>query len=73
MHLEGPLVSHWIQKLEQSMENTSFVRVDSDTLDKLIRKTDELPSKISKEEEEKLKPVFEECLNKENILFNLKA
>lgn len=47
------------------MENTSFVRVDSDTLDKLIRKTDELPSKISKEEEEKLKPVFEECLNKE--------
>ena len=65
LHLEGPLVSHWIQKLEQSMENTSFVRVDSDTLDKLIRKTDEIPSKISKEEEEKLKPVFEECLNKE--------
>ena len=65
LHLEGPLVSHWIQKLEQTMENTSFVRVDADTLDKLIKKTDEIPSKISKEEEEKLKPVFVECLNKE--------
>jgi molecular chaperone HtpG len=53
--------------MEQSLENVSFVRVDSDSLDKLIKKTDEIPSKLSKEEEEKLKPVFESNVVKEKF------
>jgi molecular chaperone HtpG len=71
LSLDGPLISHWLPKLEQSNENLSFVRVDADTLDKLIRKTDEIPSKLSKEEEEKLKGLFENSINKEkyNIQF----
>ena len=71
LNLDGPLISHWLPKLEQSNENLSFVRVDADTLDKLIRKTDEIPSKLSKEEEEKLKVLFENSINKEkyNIQF----
>lgn len=67
LHLEGPLAPHWIAKMEQSMENIAFARVDSDTLDKLIQKTDEIPSKLSKEEEEKLKPVFESVVNKDKF------
>jgi hypothetical protein len=43
--------------MEQSIENISFVRVDSDTLDKLIKKDEELPSVLSKEDEEILKPL----------------
>jgi molecular chaperone HtpG len=53
--------------MEQSLENVSFVRVDSDSLDKLIKKTDEIPSKLSKEDEEKLKPVFESNVVKEKF------
>ena len=67
LELNGPLAPHWIAKLEQTVENVSFARVDADTLDKLIRKTDEIPSKLSKEEEEKLKPVFESSVNKDKF------
>lgn len=67
LHLEGPLAPHWIAKMEQSFDTISFARVDSDTLDKLIQKSDEIPSKLSKEEEEKLKPVFESSVNKEKF------
>ena len=65
LHLDGPLAPHWIAKLEQSNDNIMFVRVDSDTLDKLIQKDEEIPSKLSKEDEDKLKPLFEEVVNKE--------
>ena len=65
--LDGPLVPHWISKMEQEVENSSFARVDADTLDKLIKKTDEIPSKLSKEEEEKLKPIFEGVVTKDKF------
>ena len=67
IELDGPLTPHWIAKMEQTFENVTFARVDADTLDKLIKKTDEIPSKLSKEEEEKLKPVFESSVNKEKF------
>ena len=67
LELSGPLSSHWISKLEQSNENVTFARVDADTLDKLIKKTDEIPSKLSKDDEEKLKEIFEDCVNKEKF------
>jgi len=67
LQLDGPLAAHWISKMEQSLENVSFVRVDSDSLDKLIKKSDEIPSKLSKEDEEKLKPVFESNITKEKF------
>jgi molecular chaperone HtpG len=67
LHLDSPLAPHWIQKLEMDMEGVSFARVDADTLDKLIQKTEELPSKLSKEQEESLKPVFEDVVNKEKF------
>ena len=62
--LDGPLIPHWVSKMEQDFENISFVRVDSDTLDKLIKKDEELPSKLSKEDEEALLPIFEGTVNK---------
>ena len=47
------------------MENTTFARVDADTIDKLIKKDEEAPSKLSDAEKEKLKPVFEAEVNPE--------
>lgn len=63
--VDGPLASHWIAKMENDNENISFARVDADTLDKLIQKSEEIPSKLSKEDEEKLQPIFESVINKE--------
>jgi molecular chaperone HtpG len=65
LELGGPLASHWISKMESTLENVSFARVDSDTLDNLIKKDEEIPSKLSKEDEEQLQPVFESSVDKE--------
>ncbi len=73
LHLNGPLVPHWISKLEQEFEGITFARVDSDSLDKLIQKSDDIPSKLSKEDEEKLKPVFEDSVNKEKFTIQFQA
>jgi molecular chaperone HtpG len=67
LHIDGPLAPHWIAKLEQTYENVTFSRVDADTLDKLIAKDEEIPSKLSKEDEEKLKPLFEKVVDKEKF------
>lgn len=67
LKIDGPLAPHWVAKMEQSFENVTFARLDSDTLDKLIQKEDEIPSKLSKEDEEMLKPLFEEVVNKEKF------
>ena len=67
MVLDSPLTPHFIAKLESKLENVSFARVDSDTLDNLIKKDIELPSKLSDEEKEKLKPIFEDVVNKEKF------
>ena len=62
--LDGPLAPHLVSKMEQSLENTSFARIDADTLERLIDKGEEVPSKITKEDEEALKPVIEEVMPK---------
>lgn len=67
LHLDGPLAPHWIAKMEQSNENVQFSRVDADTLDKLIQKDEEIPSKLTQEDEDKLKPMFENVVNKEKF------
>lgn len=65
IELDGPLAPHWIGKMEQENEKLKFARIDSDSIDKLIKKEEDLPSKLSKEEEEKLKISFESVVNKE--------
>lgn len=62
--LDTHLTSHFVGKLEQTIENSTFARVDADTIDKLINKDEEIPSKLSDEEKEKLKPVIEEVVEK---------
>jgi molecular chaperone HtpG len=60
--LDGPLAPHWISKMEQSLENVNFARVDSDSIDQLILKEEEIPSKLTPEQVEALKPLFETTL-----------
>ncbi len=64
---DSPIDAHFINQLESKLENTSFVRVDSDTIDKLIKKEDVQPSKLSEEEQKKLQPVVESIVPKEKF------
>ncbi len=59
--------SHFVNLLESEIENNMFVRIDSDSLDNLIKKEDELPSKLSQEEIDRLLPVFEKQIGKEEL------
>src|SRR5690606_25180306 len=71
--LDSPIVSHLIQKLEADNENLTFVRVDSDHIDKLIQKDDTQISKLSEEESTKLKTVLEELVPKATYTVQLEA
>ncbi len=61
--MDTALSSHLVNKLEQSNTDVTFARIDSDTIEKLILKEEALPSKLSKDEEEKLKPIIEGLIN----------
>ncbi|MEM0542747.1 molecular chaperone HtpG [Flavobacterium sp. j3] len=69
--LDSPIVSHLIQKLESDNQNMTFVRVDSDHIDKLIQKEDTQISKLSEDESNKLKTVVEEIVPKANYSVQL--
>ncbi|MEM9686719.1 MAG: molecular chaperone HtpG, partial [Bacteroidota bacterium] len=71
--LDSPIASHLIQKLETSKEKLSFVRVDGDHIDNLIKKEDKQVSKLSDEEQEKLKPMIEAIVPKEKYTVQLEA
>jgi len=64
--MDGPIDNHFINTLEQKFENTSFVRVDADVVDKLIKKEEPMPSKLSNEELDTLKPIFQEVAGSEH-------
>ena len=57
--MDTVLDNHFVNLLEQKWSGTRFVRVDSDVVEKLIPKEDSIPEKLSKEEQEKLKPIIE--------------
>jgi molecular chaperone HtpG len=57
--MDGDLDSHFINQLEQKFEDSRFVRVDSDVVDKLIQKKDTEETKLSAEERNELTHIFE--------------
>lgn len=65
--LDTPIDSHFVNLLESELENSTFVRVDSDVIDKLIRKEEEFPSKLSQEQKDKLLPIIEKQVGSENF------
>jgi len=69
--MDGALDSHFINNLEQKFENSGFARVDSNTIDKLIVKEEEIPSKLDDKEKETVKTAFERNIDKQafNVVF----
>ena len=54
--------NHFMQHMEQKKTGITFVRVDSDTADKLVQKDEEKASVLSEKEEEKVKTIFTDSL-----------
>jgi molecular chaperone HtpG len=71
--LDSPIISHLIQKIEGDNSEISFVRVDSDHIDNLIKKEDTAISKLSEEEQTSLKTVVETVVPKQNYTVQLEA
>ena len=59
LEMNGQLDSHYINWYESKNEGTRFVRVDSDIIEKLIQKREELKMSLSEAQQELMRPVFE--------------
>jgi molecular chaperone HtpG len=56
--LDGQLDVHLINHMESKLKDSRFVRVDSDVVDKLIQKDETRESKLTADQQEDLKSVF---------------
>lgn len=63
MVMDGPLDTHFINALEMKLENSHFARVDADVIDKLIKKEEEQPSRLSDKEKEAIRAIFEKTVD----------
>ncbi|AQS93618.1 molecular chaperone HtpG [Polaribacter sp. BM10] len=71
--LDSPIISHLMQKLEGGDGKIKFTRVDADHVDNLIKKDDNVISKLTDEEKEKLKPIIESAVNSKSYTVQLEA
>ena len=71
--LDSPIIGHLLQKFEQKDSKISFVRVDSDNIDKLINKDEKQISKLSDSQKDKLKSLIEEVISDKKYIIQLEA
>ncbi|MBR1644761.1 MAG: molecular chaperone HtpG [Bacteroidales bacterium] len=62
--MDSVLTPHFINLLEQKESKTRFVRVDSDVVEKLVPHDETIPAKLSQEEQDRLKPIIENEVDK---------
>lgn len=65
--LDGPLAPHFISQAEQKNSGLRFKRVDADVMDKLIEKSDEMPSTLSDDQKNNLKTALENFVDKKKF------
>jgi molecular chaperone HtpG len=71
--MDGVLDNHFINTLEQKLEKVQLKRVDSDTPDKLIDKDTKTESVLSKDDQDKIKSIFETAINNKNMTVSIKS
>jgi molecular chaperone HtpG len=69
----GPIDTHFISALEQKFTDTTFARVDSDLIDKLIAKEDLLPSLLSDDQKARIKEMFEKQVDKNKFQIEMES
>ncbi len=60
--MDGQLDTHFINHLESKFKDSRFVRVDSDVVDKLILKDENLDSRLTSDQQQDLSVVFKSVL-----------
>jgi molecular chaperone HtpG len=70
---DSPIDAHFINHLEMKLKDTSFVRVDADVIDKLIKKEEAQPSRLSEKEQETLKPIVEGAVPKDKFTVSFES
>ena len=73
LKFEGPLDNHFVNSMEMKLEKTKWKRVDADIVDKLVEKDEKSESVLSKDDEEKVKKIFEDAINDKNYTVQLEA
>ncbi len=72
LEMNGQLDNHYINWYESKNQDTRFVRVDSDVVDKLIQKDEQLKMALTEAQQEILMPVFESQMPvDEKIRYNI--
>ena len=70
--LDGQLDNHYINWYESKNQQTRFVRVDSDVIEKLIRKEESMKMSLSEAQQDLMRPVFESQMPQdEKITYNI--
>ena len=64
--MDCELDSHFVNLLESKIENARFARVDSDSVDKLIPKTEEVKLELSDDDKKSLDEMFKSVLPQGN-------
>lgn len=73
LQMDGVIDSHIANFLEYKLENTSFIRVDADTADNLIKKDDKRPILLSEDEQTAIKELTEKAVEKEKYFVQLEG
>jgi molecular chaperone HtpG len=68
---DGAIDPHFVNALEPKLDKVQFKRVDSETVDQLIPKEEKIESVLSKEEEDKLKTIFEKAVNNKSMMLSV--
>ena len=72
LEMNGQLDSHYINYFESKNQNVRFVRVDSDVVEKLIQKKDQMAMSLTEAQQELMRPVFESQMPKDDtITYNI--
>ena len=62
LEMNGPLDNHYINYYESKNQNVRFVRVDSDVVEKLIQKKEQMSMSLTEAQQDLMRPVFESQL-----------
>lgn len=73
LKLDGILDNHFINQMEMKLEKTRWKRVDSETSDKLVESDEKKESVLSKDEEEKVKKIFEDAIGNSAITVSVES
>jgi len=66
--LDHVIDNHFMQHLEHKAGDLTFVRVDSDTVDKLVQTDEVKESVLSEKEQDKVKTLFTETLGEKKVI-----